>query len=151
MADASLTLQVDGEVHAVSAPEDATLLEVLRDRIGITGVRFGCGQEQCGACTVLVDGRPDYACTRLAATLEGKPVLTVEGLGEDDPLIAALIGHQAAQCAYCLPGIAMSAKALLAENPSPSRPQVLAALQSHLCRCGAHGRIVDAILSVAAR
>lgn len=146
----SFRLSIDGTEAVVEAPEDATLLEILRDRMGMDAVRFGCGQEACGACMVLVDGSPAFACTRLAVTAQGRDIRTVAGLPEDDPLIAALLDRQAAQCAFCLPGIVMSAKALLTEDPAPTRDTVLQALEPHLCRCGAHGRIVDAILSVAA-
>ncbi|MBL6430256.1 2Fe-2S iron-sulfur cluster binding domain-containing protein [Maritimibacter sp. DP07] len=145
----NLTLTVNGRAETVTVPTDATLLEVLRERLGLMGTRFGCGQEQCGACMVLVDDSPVFACTRLVDSLDGSEIRTVEGLGEDDPLIAALLEHQAAQCAFCLPGIIMSAKALLDRTPSPERSDILEALDPHLCRCGAHPRIVDAILSVA--
>ena len=150
MTASRFALRVDGAEVTVEAPGDATLLEVLRDRMQMTAVRFGCGQEGCGACMVLVDGAPVFACTQPADALEGRHVETVAGLPEDDPLIAALLERQAAQCAFCLPGIVMSARALLARQPEPDRKEVLAALEPHLCRCGAHGRIVDAILSVAA-
>lgn len=147
---ATVRLRVNEADRDVEAPADATLLDVLRDRLGLTGARFGCGEEECGACMVLVDGAPAFACTRPLDTLDGCSVETVEGLAEDDPVLAALVQRQAAQCAYCLPGIVMSAKALLTRSPNPDRAQVLAALQPHLCRCGAHGRIVEAILSVRA-
>lgn len=148
MSSIDLTLNVNGTDIDVSVPEDATLLEVLRDRLGMTGTRFGCGQEQCGACTVLVDGTTAFACSRLAIDTTGRAIETIESLDATDPLLQALLHYQAAQCAFCLPGITMSAKALLKRNDRPSRAEVLAALDPHLCRCGAHQRIVNAILSV---
>ncbi|MEC7760599.1 MAG: (2Fe-2S)-binding protein [Pseudomonadota bacterium] len=148
IAQSALTLTVNGAPVTVDVPEDATLLEVLRDRLNLTGTRFGCGQEQCGACTVLVDGAPVFACTRPASSLTGATIETIEGAA-DDPVVTALIDHQAAQCAFCLPGIAMSARALLRRTPAPDRAAVIEALDPHLCRCGAHSRIVEAILSVA--
>lgn len=145
-----VNLKVNGNPLEVEAAEDTTLLEVLREHLGLKGTRFGCGMEKCGACMVLVDGEPEYSCTRIVSTLEDHPIQTVEGLTDDHPLIASFVEHQAAQCGFCLPGIAMSALALLRRKPEPERDEVLAALEPHLCRCGAHQRIIDAILSVGA-
>ena len=139
----------------VEAPAQATpLLDLLRNELGLKGTRFGCGTEQCGACVVLVDGAPVYACTTPAASVDGRRVTTVEGLsrgGEPHPVQAALLEEQAGQCGYCLSGIVMRAVALLASNPSPSEAQVRTALDPHLCRCGAHNRIVRAVLRAAGR
>ena len=151
MTEIDLKLRINGNDVDVCVPEDATLLEVLRERLGLKGTRFGCGQEKCGACMVLIDGEPVYACARPAATVTGQAIETVEGLPEDDPLIQSFLKHQAAQCAFCLPGIAMSAKALLRKNPDPAREEVLSALEPHLCRCGAHQRIIEAIMTVDAQ
>src|SRR5213595_507613 len=124
------------------------LLAVLRNTLGLSGTRFGCGLEQCGACMVLVDGEPAYACTREVSTVAGKRVTTVEGLAGGDrlhPLQQAFLAEQAGQCGYCLSGILMSAAALLAHDPRPDRAAIVAALDRHLCRCGAHNRIVRAV------
>jgi aerobic-type carbon monoxide dehydrogenase small subunit (CoxS/CutS family) len=139
---------VNGRKVGVSAAETTPLLDVLRNALGLRGTRFGCGLEQCGTCTVLVDGEPVYACTREVGTVAGKSVTTVEGLARGDkphPLQQALLDEQAGQCGYCLSGILMSAKALLDRNRRPSRADIVAALDRHLCRCGAHNRIVRAI------
>jgi nicotinate dehydrogenase subunit A len=133
-------------------PDDAAtpLLDVLRNRLGLTGARFGCGLEQCGACMVLVDGAPAYACTRELGSLAGRAVTTIEGV-QDHAVIAALIAEQAGQCGYCLSGIAMSAVGLFAHNAHPSRDEIVAALEPHLCRCGAQPRMLRAMERVAGR
>jgi nicotinate dehydrogenase subunit A len=141
-------LIINGRPVPVNADEQATLLDVLRNDLGLRATRFGCGTEQCGACMVLIDGEPAYACTRLISTLHGKQVVTVEGLADDGslvPLQQAFIAEQAAQCGFCLSGILISAKALLDRNPAPSRGDIAAALDRNLCRCGAHNRIIRAI------
>ncbi|MFL5092430.1 MAG: (2Fe-2S)-binding protein [Xanthobacteraceae bacterium] len=124
------------------------LLSVLREDLRLRGSRFGCGVEQCGACMVLIDGEPAYSCAREIGTLVGRTITTVEGLSQDGklhPLQQAILDEQAAQCGYCLSGILMSAAALLARNPNPSRAEVAAALDRHLCRCGVHNRIIRAV------
>jgi len=124
------------------------LLWVLRDDLGLRGSRFGCGTEQCGACMVLIDGEPQYACAREIGTLAGHEVVTVEGLsgdGELHPIQRAILDEQAGQCGYCLSGIMMSAAALLRRNARPSRAEVAAALDKHLCRCGVHNRVIRAV------
>ncbi|MAS03885.1 MAG: (2Fe-2S)-binding protein [Ahrensia sp.] len=147
MTKIDLSLRINGRDIDVSVPEDATLLEVLREELRLNGSRFGCGQEKCGACMVLLDGAPTFSCAREAATVANRDIETIESLDRNDPLFTSLIEHQAAQCAFCLPGIVMSAKALLRRNPHPERAEVLSALEPHLCRCGAHQRIVTAIMS----
>ena len=144
----SFDLTINGRPTRVSADEQATLLDVLRNELGLRATRFGCGIEQCGACMVLVDGGPVYSCTRLVSTLPGKAVVTVEGLAADGslgPLQQAFIAEQAGQCGFCLSGILVSAKALLDRNSSPSRAEITAALDKNLCRCGAHNRIIRAV------
>ena len=139
---------VNGQSQTVEAPETATLLEVLRNHLGLMGTRYGCGLEQCGCCMVLVDGQPTYACTRELGTVSDRKVTTVEGLGtptRPHPIQQAFLDEQAGQCGYCLSGIVMSAKALLDRNPSPTRADIVAALDKHLCRCGAHQRILRAV------
>jgi nicotinate dehydrogenase subunit A len=146
-----LEITVNGERRAVDAAPDTPLLYVLRNDLGLVGSRFGCGTGQCGACFVLVDGRPMASCDLPLSFVLDKPVTTVEGLGGGNGLHEvqkALIEHQAAQCGYCMGGIAVSAVALLEKNPSPSEEEVRQGLDKHLCRCGAHNRVVKAILSV---
>ena len=139
---------VNGEARRVDAAETTSLLEALRNHLGLMGTRYGCGLEQCGACMVLIDGQPAYACTREAGTVAGRSVTTIESLGTPDnphPLQQAFLDEQAGQCGYCLSGIIMSAKALLDRNPAPTRAEVVTALDRHLCRCGAHQRIIRAV------
>jgi nicotinate dehydrogenase subunit A len=147
-------LTVNGRTHDIDAAPATPLLDVLRGPLQLRGSRHGCGLEQCGACRVLIDGVPAYSCTREIGTLDGRSVLTVESLGSvENPhtLQQAFIDEQAGQCGYCLSGILISAKALLDRNPAPTREDVVAALDPHLCRCGTHGRIVRAVLLAAAR
>lgn len=134
------------------AADNTALLDVLRGDLGLTGTRFGCGADQCGACHVLLDGVSVPACDTPMWSVAGKTVVTVEGLGTTaapHPIQAALIAFQAGQCAYCLSGIQISAAALLARNPDPSDMEIRQALDKHLCRCGSHNRIVKAIASAA--
>lgn len=144
----AIALTVNGSACSVDVPDTTTLLEVLRNHLGLMGTRYGCGLEQCGACMVLVDGQPAYACTREAGTVAGRSVATVESLGTTDnphPLQQAFLEEQAGQCGYCLSGIIMSAKALLDRTPNPTRAEIVAVLDRHLCRCGAHQRIIRAV------
>lgn len=148
----SVTFTLNGT--AVSAPieEDASLLAALRGPLGLSGPRFGCGEEQCGACVVLVDDKPVFACTLPVAAAAGRHVTTVEGLGTPEaphPLQRAFLELQAGQCGYCLSGILMRAAALLRTTPRPSVAEVRAALDPHLCRCGSHNRILRAVLRAA--
>ena len=136
-------------VTAESWDPDQPLLYVLRGALESTGAKFGCGLGQCGACTVLVDGEATRACVRLVNTVEGREVTTIEGLGnpgQPDPLQAAFIAEQAAQCGYCTSGMIMAARALLRRTPRPSVQQIKDGLAGNLCRCGAHTRIVRAVL-----
>lgn len=131
----------------------ATLLSVLRDELGLSGPKFGCGQGECGACMVLVDGQPQTACNLPVWALEGKHVVTVEGLGTTEkphPLQTAFVQQRAGQCGYCVAGIITSAAALLVHCPAPTRSDIVQALDKHLCRCGAHNRMIRAIQSAAA-
>ena len=153
MSKATHRFVLNGRETAVEAAHDRPLLAVLRDDLGLRCARFGCGAEQCGACMVLVDGRPAFSCARDIATLAGREITTVEGLATD-PVFSALhdafIELQAAQCGYCIAGILISARALLAGDPAPDRASVVAALEPHLCRCGAHNRILAAVERAAA-
>ena len=144
----TLRLRVNGEERAVVFPTHHTLLEVLREECGLTGTKHGCELGECGTCAVLVDGRPVLSCLVLAAELEGRAIETVEGLqrGNDlHPLQAAFADLGAAQCGYCTPGILMVAKALLDENPRPSRDEVCEALAGNLCRCTGYHKILEAV------
>jgi nicotinate dehydrogenase subunit A len=144
----AIAFTVNGEPKRIEAPETATLLDVLRNQLGLMGTRYGCGLEQCGSCMVLVDGQPAYACTREVGTVADRKIITIEGLGtsaKPHPLQQAFLDEQAGQCGYCLSGIVMSAKALLDRDPTPSRGDIVAALDRHLCRCGAHQRILRAV------
>jgi nicotinate dehydrogenase subunit A len=148
-----IAFKVNGEARQVGAPRTASLLEVLRNHLGLMGTRYGCGLEQCGCCMVLVDGQPAYACTREVGTVAGRDVTTIEGLGtaaKPHPLQQAFLDEQAGQCGYCLSGILISAKALLDGNPTPTRADIVEALDKHLCRCGAHQRILRAVERAAA-
>ncbi|MBX3501720.1 MAG: (2Fe-2S)-binding protein [Alphaproteobacteria bacterium] len=143
-----IAFTVNGVARTVDAPPTASLLDVLRNRLGLMGTRYGCGLEQCGSCVVLVDGAPAHACTREIGTLAKRSVMTVEGLGTADrphPIQQAFLDEQAGQCGYCLSGIVMSTKALLDRNPNPSRADIVTALDRHLCRCGTHQRILRAV------
>jgi aerobic-type carbon monoxide dehydrogenase small subunit (CoxS/CutS family) len=144
----NLSFVVNGRPVSLSIDSTTPLLSVLRDDLDLRGSKFGCGTEQCGACMVLIDGKPEYSCSREAATVEGKTVTTVEGLSGtagSHPLQQALLDEQAGQCGYCLSGILISAAALLASNPKPSRADIIAALDPHLCRCGIHNRVIRAV------
>lgn len=147
-----MKLSVNGRTVEVAAKADTPLLYVLRNDLGLVGSRFGCGSGQCGACFVLVDGRPMASCDLPVSFLENKSVTTVEALGKDGephPVQNALLEEQAAQCGYCMSGIAVSAAALLAENGRPTEEQVRQALDKHLCRCGSHNRVVRAVMKAA--
>ncbi|GGC36533.1 oxidoreductase [Siccirubricoccus deserti] len=139
---------LNGAAVALDVPSEASLLQALRGPAGLSGPRFGCGDEQCGSCMVLVDGKPAYACTLSVAAAVGRAVTTVEGLGTPDaphPLQTAFLAEQAGQCGYCLSGILVSAAALLARDPAPDEAAIRAALDPHLCRCGSHNRIIRAV------
>ncbi|MGH6958048.1 MAG: (2Fe-2S)-binding protein [Caulobacteraceae bacterium] len=146
-------LTINGEARGLEVDDTASLLDVLRNHLELKAARFGCGAGQCGTCAVIVDGEELAACQIEVGNLEGKQVVTLEGIGTAErphPLQAAFLELQAGQCGYCLAGILVGAKALLDANPSPSRAEIAEALAWHLCRCGAHNRIMDAV-ALAAR
>jgi nicotinate dehydrogenase subunit A len=146
-------LTVNGSAVTVDADGSETLISVLRGALGLRAVRFGCGAEACGACMVLLDGEPVTSCTLPLERAAGRAVTTPEGLGTPeapDPLQSAFLAEQAAQCGYCLGGILIAAKGLLARNPSPTRAEIVAALEKNLCRCGAHNRMIRAVARAAA-
>ena len=143
-----VVLRVNGERHALELPNRATLLDTLRDNLGLTGAKLGCDQGHCGACTVLVDGQPVYSCSQLAVLHEGRDIRTIEGLERDgklDPVQEAFIAADAMQCGYCIPGQILSARALLDRNPQPSAGAVREALCGNLCRCGAYMNFLKAL------
>ena len=148
-----LELSVNGERRQAAVPLHHTLLEVLREELGLTGTKHGCELGECGACTVLVDGRPVLSCLMLAVEAEGRAVETVEGL-ERGPFLHSLqvtfADLGAAQCGYCTPGILMTAQALLADHPAPSDDEIRAALAGNLCRCTGYHKIVQAVAGAAA-
>src|ERR1700676_4444404 len=148
-----ISLTVNGDAVSVDADGDTPLLDVLRNHLGLVGSKFGCGLEQCGCCMVLVDGEPLKSCGKAVSTVAGKSVLTIEGLGTPEkphPLQTAFLDEQAGQCGYCLPGILMTAKALLDRNNAPSRAEIVQALDNNTCRSGSHVRILKAVERAAA-
>lgn len=150
----SVSFKLNGRACSPSAESSTPLLYVLRDELGLNSPRFGCGNEQCGACMILVDGEPSFSCTLPIDAVAGKTITTVEGLGSVDqphPLQQAFLDCNAAQCGYCSSGILMSAWHLLQRNPAPSRAEIAAALDAHLCRCGAHNRVIRAVSLAAER
>jgi nicotinate dehydrogenase subunit A len=145
-------LRVNGADHAIDVDPSTPLLTVLRGPLGLTGSHYGCGVNQCGACYVMIDGQAVASCDTPVWAAAGKDIVTVEGLGTPErphPLQRAFLAEQAAQCGYCTSGILVSAAALLKHNPDPSDAEVRAALDRNLCRCGAHNRIVRAVLRAA--
>jgi nicotinate dehydrogenase subunit A len=144
---------LNGAAVAVEAEASTLLLHVLRGELALSGPRFGCGAEQCGACAVLLDGEPAFACTLSLAAVQGRRVTTVEGLGTPEaphPLQRAFLEEQAGQCGFCLSGILVAAAALLARDPDPEEAAIRRALDPHLCRCGSHNRIIRAVRRAAA-
>ena len=148
----SIHFRLNGRSTSVPAEAERSLLSVLRGDLGLTGTKYGCGVGACGACTVLVSGKAVRACRATVASVAGKDVVTIEGLADGPqlhPLQQAFIDHGALQCGYCTPGMLLAARGLLLDQPRPSREQIAAALEPHLCRCGAHQRVLDAIEAVA--
>jgi nicotinate dehydrogenase subunit A len=148
----AINIKVNGAMHSVPAEPDTPLLYVLRNDLGLNAAKFGCGLAQCGACTVLVDGKPVRSCVTPIDTLGQSEITTLEGLGtleRPHPLQVAFMTEQAAQCGYCIAGMIMTAKALLDRNPQPSDAEVRQGLAENLCRCGTHNRVVRAVLRAA--
>ncbi|WP_333586276.1 (2Fe-2S)-binding protein [Phenylobacterium sp.] len=144
------TLDVNGSVLSVQSPGDTPLLWVLRDELGLTGTKYGCGVAQCGACTVLADGAAIRACVTPLEAVAGAKITTIEGLDGAHPLQAAWVARDVPQCGYCQSGQIMSAVALLAQSPQPTDAEIDAAMAGNICRCGAYQRIHDAIKDAAA-
>jgi aerobic-type carbon monoxide dehydrogenase small subunit (CoxS/CutS family) len=141
-------LHVNGARRAIDADARRTLLSVLRDDLDLTGCKYGCGEGRCGACTVLIDGRPVRSCTTLVGSVKGKKIQTIEGLANGDklhPLQQAFLDAGALQCGYCTPGMIMSALGLLRKESEPSRDEIVRSMSVNICRCGVYARIVSAI------
>lgn len=150
----TITLKVNGKNYRPEVEHRETLAEVLRDQLGLTGTKIGCDRGECGACTVIIDGRNMYSCSQLAVWMQGKEILTIEGLAKGDkldPLQEAFIEHDGPQCGFCTSGQIMSGKALLMKNAKPDEAQARRALSGNLCRCGNYNREVAAVLAVAAK
>ena len=149
-----LTLKVNGEVYDLEVPANWTLLDVIREECGLTGTKQGCGDGECGACTVLLEGEQVNACLILAVQANGKSVVTVEGLSKDGgihPIQEAFIAHGAIQCGFCTPGMILSVKALLDRNPKPKEVEIREALTGNFCRCTGYQKIVEAVQSLAGK
>lgn len=145
---------LNGRKVQILTDPSQTLLSVIRNQLGLTGTKYGCGTGFCGACTVLIDNEPVRSCTVPVSEASGKRVLTIEGLsknGKLHPLQEAFVNHDALQCGYCTPGMLMTALGLLYKNPSPTRAQIIEGLDDNLCRCGAHIRIIEAIEEAAVK
>lgn len=143
-----IALVVNGTPQQLEAPRQRTLLSVLRDDLGLTGCKYGCGEGECGACTVLIDGRPERSCQMTIAECQGKKITTIEGLareGQLHPVQQAFLETGALQCGYCTPGMILTAAALLARQPRPSREDIVEAMNGNICRCGTYQRIFAAI------
>jgi aerobic-type carbon monoxide dehydrogenase small subunit (CoxS/CutS family) len=149
----SVSFRLNGQPVQIRVDPARTLLWVLRTELGITGTKYGCGISQCGACTVLVNQKAVRSCSVPVKSVEGKDLVTIEGLTKGDelhPIQKAFMEHDALQCGFCTPGMILTAHAFLRNHPNPTREEVITGMDQNLCRCGAHGRIVEAILSAAA-
>jgi carbon-monoxide dehydrogenase small subunit len=147
-----VAFKVNGRVYEAMIAPNKTLSDVLREDLGLTGTKQACGSGECGACTVLVDGKPVLSCSTLAIAVRDKEIVTVEGLSDNgrlNPLQKAFVDHGAMQCGFCSPGMLMMATALLRENPNPSRQEVKEGLGGNICRCTGYVKIIDAVLSAA--
>jgi len=143
-----ISFVINGKKKEMAISPNTTLLELLREHLGLTGTKNGCEAGECGACTVLLDGRPVYACLVLAPKVDGKEIITIEGIGEEGklhPVQKAFLTHGAVQCGFCTPGMILAAKALLDENPYPSKEEIEDAISGNLCRCTGYLQIVKAI------
>ncbi|ATW27151.1 (2Fe-2S)-binding protein [Candidatus Formimonas warabiya] len=147
-----IQVRINGEIYVKRVPSRRTLLDFLREDLGLTGTKEGCGSGDCGACTVLLDGKPVNSCLALAIEVDGHDIITVEGLSKEnvlDPLQQAFIDEGAVQCGFCSPGMLMTAKGLLDENPHPTEQEIRKAIAGNLCRCTGYVRIIQAIKKVA--
>ena len=150
----TLILNVNGEEHRVTTDPERTLLEVIREDLGLTGTKYGCGEGECRSCVVLLDGRPVSSCQTTAAKAAGKTIVTIEGLAHDgrlDFVQQAFLDMGALQCGYCLPGMILTAKALLEHNAHPSREEIVTFMNGNICRCCGYPRVVEAVEEAARR
>ena len=147
-----IELRINDEIYEVAVEPQKTLLEVLREDLGLTGTKEACGTGECGACTILLEGQPVLSCLTLAIDALQKNITTIEGLSKGDlhPLQKAFVKYGAIQCGYCTSGMILNAKSILDENPTPSREEILKGLEGNLCRCTGYNKIVDAIMAVVA-
>jgi aerobic-type carbon monoxide dehydrogenase small subunit (CoxS/CutS family) len=144
----TFSLTINGKSHDVTTDGSRPLLDVLREDLGLTGCKFGCGERQCGACTVLLDGRPIFSCVTRVSWAKGRKIETIEGLSDGEklhPVQEAFLAEGALQCGYCTPGMIMSAVALLRAKPHPSSDEIRNAMDRNICRCGTYGRIMRAV------
>ena len=154
MAYHKITITINGSAELLDVPSNMTLLQLLRDKLALTGTKNGCTAGECGACTVILDGEPVNSCMVLAVECDGARVTTVEGLARDgilDPIQETIIAHSGVQCGFCTPGVLLSARALLDRNANPSEAEIRDALLGNLCRCTGYLRIVDAVKEAARR
>jgi carbon-monoxide dehydrogenase small subunit len=154
MPSTRIMMKVNGDTHEVDVRPHWNLLYVLREKIGLTGSKYGCGTGECGACTVILNGKLIHSCLKLAAQCNGSEITTIEGIGVGSqltPLQEAFVRHGAAQCGYCTPGMILAAKSLLDENPKPTVQDVREALTGNICRCTGYQKIIDAIIDVASQ
>jgi carbon-monoxide dehydrogenase small subunit len=144
----AINLRINGEVHSLKVETKRTLLEVLRQDLGLTGTKRGCNQGVCGACSILVDGNSIRSCLSLAVAMQDRDIVTIEGLSRDgrlDPMQQAFLDAGAIQCGFCMPGMIISAKALISRNPQPSTEQIRHALANNICRCSGYVKVIDAV------
>ncbi len=144
-----IILKVNGREHVLDVPDHKTLLEVLRGDLELTGVKEGCDRGECGACTVLIDGKPYRSCMMLAAEAQGKEIVTIEGLAKNGtlhPVQESFVNNQGVQCGFCTPGMVLTASAFLEENPKPTRDEAAKAISGNICRCTGYTKIIDSIM-----
>lgn len=149
----TITFTVNGQARTVTTDPARPLLEVLREQLGLTGAKYGCGDGRCGACTVLVDGEPTHSCLTPVEKVAGREIRTIEGLASGEtlhPVQEAFLAERALQCGYCTPGMIMGAVAFLDKRPDPAEAEIVSAMEGHICRCGSYPRIVEAIKRAAA-
>lgn len=150
----NINLKVNGEIYAIQVDSKDMLVDVIRDKVGLTGTKEGCGTGECGACTVLINGEPVNSCLYLAIRAEGKEILTIEGLGNPaslHPLQQAFVENGAVQCGFCAPGMLLSAHALLVKNPNPSELEIRKGISGNICRCSGYVKVIKSIQQAAAR
>lgn len=148
----TVTFTVNGQRHSLTTDPNRPLLDILREDLGLMGCKYGCGERQCGACTVLVNGRPAFSCATRAATLNNRSIETIEALSQGDmlhPIQEAFLAEGALQCGYCTPGMIMSAVALLRQKPKATEDEIRSAMNRNICRCGTHLRIIRAVMRAA--